>query len=56
MGMKGTRFGRNVALDHTWPDRAALMDPSPRAISRRLLKRESFQPATSLNLLAAAWI
>ncbi len=56
MGMKGTRFGRNVGIEHTWPNREQLMDPSPRVVSRRLLRRESFQPATSLNILAAAWI
>jgi hypothetical protein len=56
MGMKGTRFGRNVDLDRTWPERAELMDPNPRIISRRLLARREFVPATTLNLLAAAWL
>ena len=32
------------------------MTPSPRAISRRLLARKEFIPASTLNLLAAAWI
>jgi hypothetical protein len=56
MGMKGTRFGRNVAIEKTWPERAGFMDPNPRVISRRLLARREFVPATSLNLMAAAWL
>lgn len=57
MGMAGTRFGRNVPLQ--WghqeaPDR--ILDPNPREVSRELLTRREFIPATSLNLLAAAWI
>ncbi len=57
MGSLGSRFGRNVPLRYTYaepPD--ALLDPSPRLISRQLLTREQFQPATTLNLLAGAWI
>ena len=34
----------------------ALLDPNPRLISRELLTRDEFQPATTLNLLAGAWI
>ena len=57
MGSAGQRFGRNVPLEHTYPEpEPALLTPSPRAISRKLMTRETFQPATSLNLLAAAWI
>src|SRR5262249_53182154 len=57
MGMAGTRFGRNVPLTEAVPDNDdALLDPSPRLISRELLARQSFLPATTLNLLAAAWI
>jgi hypothetical protein len=56
MGMKGTRFGRNVASWRHQLNLAALMDPNPRTISRRLMTRHAFQPATSLNLLAAAWL
>ena len=33
-----------------------LMEPNPREISRKLMRRDTFIPATSLNLLAAAWI
>ena len=57
MGMAGTRFGRNVPLQWGYqetPDR--ILDPNPREVSRELLTRHDFIPATSLNLLAAAWI
>ena len=56
MGMTGTRFARNVPLKDAMPDQASLMTPDPRMISRRLMTREKFQPATTLNVLAAAWI
>ena len=57
MGMAGTRFGRNIPLTEAVPDSGnALLDPSPRLISRELLARRTFIPATTLNLLAAAWI
>jgi hypothetical protein len=56
MGSAGTRFGRNVPIDRTHPDYERLMQPNPRTVSRELLTRETFLPATSLNLLAAAWI
>ena len=57
MGSIGSRFGRNVPLGNTWPDELPrLLDPNPRVISRELLTRETFEPATTLNLLAGAWI
>jgi hypothetical protein len=56
MGSAETRFGRNVPIDRTYPDGEKLMRPNPRTVSRELLTRETFQEATSLNLLAAAWI
>ncbi len=57
VGAVGARFGRNVPLRHTFPEELpALLDPSPREVSRKLLTRESFQPATTLNVLAAAWL
>jgi hypothetical protein len=56
MGACERRFGRNVPLEHTHPDAANLMIPSPRVVSRELMTRHEFQPATILNLLAAAWI
>jgi Animal haem peroxidase len=56
MGMVGTRFARNTPLAEV-PDQAAiLLTPSPREVSRRLMTRDKFIPATSLNVLAAAWI
>ena len=56
MGSCGRRFGRNVPLEHTFPDTANLMTPSPRLVSRELMTRTEFLPATIVNLLAAAWI
>src|ERR671934_1524292 len=57
MGSIGSRFGRNVPLQNSWHEEPPeLLDPNPRLISRKLLTRESFQPATTLNLLAGAWI
>ena len=56
MGSAGIRFGRNVPLEETFPDTTNLMTPSPRRVSRELLTRTTFQPATFLNVIAAAWI
>ena len=56
MGSAGCRFGRNVPLEHTFPDTANLMVPNPRQVSRELMTRDQFQPATFLNLMAASWI
>ena len=33
-----------------------LLDPSPREVSNKLLNRDSFKPATTLNVLAACWL
>jgi hypothetical protein len=56
MGSVDTRFGRNMPLEETRPDTANLLRPSPRVVSRELMTRGEFRPATFLNLLAAAWI
>jgi len=57
MGCAGSRFGRNMPLDRTYPEEGdALLTPNPRAVSLKLMTREKFIPATTLNLLAAAWI
>ena len=56
MGAAGIRFGRNVPLKDTFPDIANMMNPSPRRVSLELLTRTTFQPATILNVIAAAWI
>jgi hypothetical protein len=53
MGAVGAAFGRNLPPVY----REDLFDqPDPITVSRRLLHREHFLPARSLNLLAAAWI
>ncbi len=53
MGAAGQPFGRNLKPVYR-PD---LFDtPNPVTVSRELLYRESFIPARSLNILAAAWI
>ena len=56
MGSAGMRFGRNVPLSEAFPDTANLLTPSPREVSLQLLTRTTFQPATILNVIAAAWI
>jgi hypothetical protein len=57
MGAVGARFGRNVPLDRTWPEgEPRVLEPNPRLVSRELLTREQFIPATALNVLAAAWL
>ena len=57
MGSAGSRFGRNLPPEHTYPEQPPrLLDPNPRLVSRELLTRREFIPATTLNLLAASWI
>ncbi|MDF3051190.1 MAG: peroxidase [Pseudonocardia sp.] len=58
MGMAGTRFGRNVPPRHTEPERdPRLMTPNPRRVSTALLARgPDMIPATSLNVIAGAWL
>jgi hypothetical protein len=57
MGAAGTRFGRNVPLEHSWPEvEPRLLTPNPRTVSLELLTRDQFEAATILNVLAAAWI
>jgi Animal haem peroxidase len=50
MGARGTDFGRNG------PAFSQSDLPEPQLVSEELLARRAFLPATSLNLLAAAWI
>ncbi|MEU6572677.1 peroxidase family protein [Streptomyces sp. NPDC046805] len=53
MGAVGAVFGRNMPPVYR-PD---LFDtPNPVTVSRQLLHRDRFIPASSLNVLAAAWI
>jgi hypothetical protein len=56
MGAAGTRFGRNVPLDDTVPEPDPVSDPNPRVVSHELLTRNTFRPATIINLLAGAWL
>jgi hypothetical protein len=57
MGTVGTRFGRNVPLEHTFPETEPLLStPNVRDVSRELMTRNELIPATTLNVLAAAWI
>jgi hypothetical protein len=57
MGMIGARFGRNIPLEHTYPEPLPqLLEPNPRVVSRELLTREEFIPATIVNVLAGAWL
>ena len=39
-----------------FPDTANLLVPNPRIVSRELMTRDTFKPATILNLMAASWI
>lgn len=56
MGRAGARFGRNFPLDQCIPDPSTLLEPNPREVSRKLMVRREFVPATTLNMIAAAWI
>lgn len=57
MGIAKTRFGRNFPFADAHPDpEPLLLQPNPRVVSQTLFTRESFVPATTLNLMAAAWI
>ena len=59
MGCAGMRLGRNFPRSHCQkPTDKELWTPNPRLVSERFMKRgkEGFKPATTLNLLAAAWI
>ena len=57
MGSNGSRFGRNVPLEDSFPEEPPLLlTPNPRTISRELMTRDELIPATTLNVLAAAWV
>jgi Animal haem peroxidase len=56
-GMAGTRFGRNVPVERTWPEQLpGLLEPSPREVSRALMTRGELVAATGANALVAAWL
>ncbi|RMY90152.1 hypothetical protein D0861_03817 [Hortaea werneckii] len=59
MGCAGMRFGRNFNRKYCQkPTDEELLTPNPRLVSQTFMARETheFKPATTLNLLAAAWI
>src|SRR5215469_12917242 len=56
MGAVGTRFGRNIPLNHAYPNESTILTPNPRTVSVELLTRDTFRPVTILNMLAAAWV
>ena len=57
MGMVGQRFGRNVPVAITAPETLpGILEPNPRLVSRELLTRDEFIPATIVNVLAGAWL
>ncbi|KAJ3285520.1 hypothetical protein HK104_009448, partial [Borealophlyctis nickersoniae] len=49
MGSLGYRFGRNVPLDKAFADESKLFSPNPRTIGQKLLVRDTFKPAKTLN-------
>ncbi|TYB61362.1 catalase [Nonomuraea sp. PA05] len=53
MGALGAPFGRNLPPVYR-PD--LFDEPNPVVVSRELLHRDTFLPARSLNVIAAAWI
>ncbi|XP_076096675.1 uncharacterized protein LOC143067365 isoform X2 [Mytilus galloprovincialis] len=55
-GSRNYRFGRNVPLNVTVQDDCNLYNPNPRDISRKLMQRKEFIPATSINILIAGWV
>jgi len=59
MGSTCMRFGRNIPRRVAKkPTEEEMMSPNPRLVSDTFMKRteDEFKPATTLNLLAAAWI
>jgi hypothetical protein len=57
MGRVGSRFGRNVPPEYTYPETPSkLLTPNPRVVSLELLTRQRFKPATTVNALVAAWL
>lgn len=51
MGAAGAAFGRNMPLETIAAD-----EPNAVTVARELMDRKTFIPATTLNILAAAWI
>src|SRR6266700_2647795 len=47
---------RQKNLYDAYPDESTVLTPNPRVVSLELLTRDTFQPVTILNMLAAAWV
>src|SRR3954451_5708514 len=57
MGSNKSAFSRNINPKRIKPEKPPrLHEPSARKVSLELMTRHEFQPATNLNILAAAWI
>src|SRR3954447_8464791 len=57
MGSVESSFTRNIDPKRIKPEKPPrLHEPSARKVSLELMTRHEFQPATNLNILAAAWI
>src|SRR4051812_39821705 len=57
MGSTGSALTRNIDPKRIKPEKPPrLHDPSARKVSLELMTRDEFKPATTLNILAAAWI
>jgi hypothetical protein len=57
MGSTDSAFTRNINPKRIKPEKPPrLHDPSARTVSLELMTRDEFKPATTLNILAAAWI
>src|SRR4051794_16944138 len=57
MGSVESSFTRNIDPKRIKPEKPPrLHDPSARKVSLELMTRDTFKPAETLNILAAAWI
>ncbi|MGH3875077.1 MAG: peroxidase family protein [Pseudonocardiaceae bacterium] len=57
MGAEQANLGRNVRPAQWLPESGSgLLTPNPRTVSLQLLTRDRFIPATTLNMLAGAWL
>ncbi|KAG2188164.1 hypothetical protein INT44_000915 [Umbelopsis vinacea] len=55
MGMLGYRFSRNSAPEWV-EDGSRLLVPNPRDATNKLMVRDTFKPAETLNLMSVAWV
>lgn len=57
MARNMSRYARNFPPEESIPRPGFESEsPTPREVSEKLMLRDSFRPATTLNILAAAWI